>query len=227
MDLNGDISPPPREAYPQEVVDTAVRPPALPPSASTTTRRPRRRWLWWLIAALLVIVVAAVTTGIVLVANYQPFVPGYKQYYGLPAVEGTESTSFSWIGAPPNLRVIKVPTEPDMTFRYRFSIWNHGPVPVTVTRFGIPSWEQESDLKIVPVAIDPSTYGGGGFIQVQPIRLAPRQQMGIDMEVTVARCMSGVSWNAIPITFDMYGIEKHVVAPANVQIELVRSQDCG
>jgi hypothetical protein len=179
-----------------------------------------------LLAALLVIVVGAISTGIVLVFNYQPFVPGYKQYYGLPAVEGTQSTSFSWVGAPPNLRVIEVPTEPGMTFRYRFSIWNHGPVPITVTRFGVPSSEQEPDLKFVPVAIDPNTYGGGGFIPVQPVRLAPHQQMGIEMEVTVASCMSGVSSNGIPITFKMYGIERYVLAPTNVQIELVRSQGC-
>jgi hypothetical protein len=225
--LNSDFPAPPTGAYPRVVVDTAVRPPASPPTASTTTRRPRRRWLWWLLAALLVIVVAATSTGIVLVSNYQPFVPGYKQYYGLPAVEGTRSTSFSWIGAPPNLRVIDVPTEPGMTFRYRFSIWNHGPVPITVTRFGVPSSQQEPELKVVAVAIDPNTYGGGGFIPVQPVRLAPRQQMGIEMEMTVASCMSGVSSNAISITFEMYGIERHVVAPTNVQIELVRSQDCG
>ena len=183
--------------------------------------------MWWLLAAFLVIVVAATSTGIVLVSNYQPFVPGYKQYYGLPAVEGTQSTSFSWIGEPSNLRVIKVPTEPGMTFRYRFSIWNHGPLPITITRFGVPSSQQEPDLRIVPVAIDPNTYGGDGFIPVEPVRLAPRQQIGIEMEVTVASCMSGVSSNGIAITFKMYGIERHVVAPTNVQIELVRSQDCG
>lgn len=210
------------------MVQTATRPPTSPPlDDNGTTRKPHRRWLWWLIAGFLVIVVGATTTAIVLVANYQPFVPGYKQYYGLPAVKGTESTSFSWVGAPPNLRLIKVPTEPGgMTFRYRFSIWNHGPVQITVTRFGIPSSEQEPDLKVVAVAIDPNRYGGGGFIPVRPVRLAPRQQMGIEMEMTVSRCMSGVSSNAIPLTFEMYGIERHVVAPTNVQIELVRSQDC-
>jgi hypothetical protein len=113
-----------------------------------------------------------------------------------------------------------------MTFRYRFSVWNHGPVPITVTRFGIPAAEWEPDLKHVPVAIDPNTYGGGGFIPVHPVRLAPRQQMGIEMEVTVTRCMSGVSWNHLPITFEMYGIERHVDAPTDVQIDLVRSEGC-
>ena len=82
VSLNSDFPAPPTGAYPRVVVDTAVRPPASPPTASTTTRRPRRRWLWWLLAALLVIVVAATSIGIVVVSNYQPFVPGYKQYYG-------------------------------------------------------------------------------------------------------------------------------------------------
>ena len=149
------------------MVQTATRPPASPPSDDNgpSQKRYRHPWRWWLLGAFLVIVVAATSTRIVLVSNYQPFAPGYKQYYGLPAVKGTESVSFSWIGAPPNLRVIKVPTEPGMTFRYRFSIWNHGPVPITVTRFGIPSSQQEPDLKIVAVAIDPNTYAEADLSQ--------------------------------------------------------------
>jgi hypothetical protein len=212
-------------AYPQDVVDTAVRPPATPPLDDASIRRPRRRWLWWLIAALLVVLLATVSTGLVLVANYQPFRPGYKQYGPPPGLE-VEVTRVNWLGMPPNLRIFKVPTEDGLTFRYRFSIWNHGPVPITVTRFGVPASEQEPDSTLVPVAVDPNVYGGGQWIPVQPVRLAPRQVMGIEMEVTVASCMSGVRWNEIPLTFEMYGIERHVFAPTNVQIDLVRSASC-
>jgi hypothetical protein len=95
-----------------------------------------------------------------------------------------------------------------------------------LTRFGVLLSKQEFGLTQVPVAVDPNIYGGGTWIPVQPVRLAPRQQMGIEMEVTVASCMSGVRWNEIPISFEMYGIERHVFAPTNVQIDLVRSASC-
>jgi len=213
-------------AYPQDVVDTTVRPPATPPRDDASAPRPRRRWwLWWLLAAFLAIVVAATSTGIVLVANYQPFRPGYKQYGPPPGLE-VQVTRVNWLGMPPNLRIFEVPTEDGLTFRYRFSIWNHGPVPITVTRFGVSPSKLEPDLTQVPVAVDPNVYGGGQWIPVQPVRLAPRQMMGIEMEVTVASCMSGVRWNQIPLTFEMYGIERHVFAPTNVQIDLVRSASC-
>ena len=50
--------------------------------------------------------------------------------------------------------------------------------------------------------------------------------MGVEMEMTMPICHSGVSSNGT-ITFEMYGIERHVVAPTNVQIELIRSPNCG
>jgi hypothetical protein len=209
------------------VAQTATGPPAAPPKGDdgSVRRGHRRRWLWWLLAGFLAIVLAATSTGIVLVANYQPFRPGYKQYGPPPGLE-SEVIRVNWLGMPPNLRIFEVPTENGMTFRYRFSIWNHGPVPITVTRFGVPLSEQEFGLTHVPVAMDPNLYGGGSWIPVQPVRLAPRQMMGIEMEVTVASCVSGVRWNQVPITFEMYGIERHVLAPTNVQIDLVRSASC-
>ena len=205
------------------MIDTSVRPPVTPPLSDRSTRNPRRRWLWWLVAAVLVIVIGAVSTGVILVANYQPFTPGYKQYGPPPGVQ-TEVIRVNWLGMQPNLRIFEVGTEPDMTFRYRFSIWNHGPVPITVTQFGLPASVQDPDLNLVAVAMDPNIYGAGGFVPIQPVELAPRQMMGIEMEVRVASCTSGVRWNEIPITFEMYGIERHISALTNVQIDLVQSQ---
>lgn len=209
------------------MAQTATGSPAAPPTGDdgSVRKRHRRRWLWWLLAGFLAVVVAAISTGIVVVANYQPFRPGYKQYGPPPGLE-VEVIRVNWLGMPPNLRIFEVPTEDGMTFRYRFSIWNHGPVPITVTRFGVPRSVQEPDSTLVPVAVDPNVYGGGQWIPVQPVRLAPRQMMGIEMEATVASCTSGVRWNEIPLTFEMYGIERHVDAPMNVQIDLVRSASC-
>jgi hypothetical protein len=149
------------------VVDTTVRPPAAPPSDDTSTHKPRRRWLWWLLAAVLVALLAAASTGVILVTNYQPFVPGYKQY-GPPAGVSSTVMRVPWLGLPPNLRIFRVPAEEGLTFNYRFSIWNHGPVPITVTRIQIPESEQAGEGAIIkPVAIYPNLYKipdlGGGW----------------------------------------------------------------
>ncbi len=47
------------------------------------------------------------------------------------------------------------------------------------------------------------------------------------MRVTVTTKCWFPKWNAIPVTFTGYGIEPHVVAPMNVQIDLIGSKtDC-
>jgi hypothetical protein len=134
-----------------------------------------------------------------------------------------------WLGLPPNLRIFRVPAEEGLTFNYRFSIWNHGPVPITVTRIGIPESDQAGEGVITrPVAIYPDVYRipelGGRWRRVQPFRLEPRQMAGVEMQITVTDCDLHGKWNGVPITFEMYGIERHVLAPTNVQIDLVGPQ---
>ncbi len=141
------------------MVDTSIRPPAAPPSGDTSVvRKPRRRWLRWLLLALLAAIIAVAATGGILVANYQPFHAGYKQY-GPPKGVGATALQIDWLDAPPNVWTYRIPSYKGLTFTYRFSIWNHGPVPITITRFGIPKSEQAGDgLTNVPVAIYPDVY---------------------------------------------------------------------
>ena len=60
--------------------------------------------------------------------------------------------------------------------------------------------------------------------------LQPRQMAGVEMRVTITSFLEDgatVKWNTIPVTFTVYGIERHVFAPMNVQIDLVGSKtDC-
>jgi hypothetical protein len=94
-------------------------------------------------------------------------------------------------------------------------------VPVTVTRIGIPESEQAGEGTIIkPVAIDPDLYNfreqGGEWRPVQPFRLEPRQMAGVEMQITITDCDLRGQRNEVPITFEMYGIERHVLAPTNV-----------
>jgi hypothetical protein len=216
------------------VVDTSVHPPTASGGGTPAIREPRRRWLRWLLLALLAALIAVASTGGIVVANYQPFHAGFKQY-GPPKGVGATALQIDWLDAPPNVWTYRIPSYEGLTFTYRFSIWNHGPVPITITRFGIPKSEQTPDgLTIVPVAIYPDVYTdpslGAAWEPVRPLTLQPRQMAGVEMRVTITSCMEDgatVKWNTIPVTFTVYGIERHVVSPMNVQIDLVGSKtDC-
>lgn len=47
---------------------------------------------------------------------------------------------------------------------------------------------------------------------------------GVEMQITITDCDLRGRWNEVPITFETYGIERHVLAPTNVQIDLVGPQ---
>jgi hypothetical protein len=215
------------------VVDTSVRPPTAPPSGGGTpaVRKPRRRWLLWLVLGLLAALIAVAATGGILVANYQPFHAGYKQY-GPPKGVGATALQIDWLDAPPNVWTYRIPSYEGLTFTYQFSIWNHGPIPITVTRLGTPASEQAGEgFTVVPVAVYPDVYRvpsiGGAWVPVHPLTLQPRQMAGVEMRVTISSCMEDgatVKWNTIPVTFTVYGIERHAFAPMNVQIDLVGSK---
>jgi hypothetical protein len=210
------------------VVDTPVRPPMSPPSGGATkVHRPRGRWVRWLLLCVVAALVAVAAIGVVLVSKYQPFAAGYKQY-GPPKGVGATALQIDWLDAPPNVWTYRIPSYKGLTLTYRFSIWNHGPVPVTITKLGIPAPAQAADgLTVVPVAVDPNVYGGGGLEPLQPLTLHPRQMAGVEMRVTVTSCMEDgatARWNTVPVTFKIYGIERHVFAPMNVQIDLIGKQ---
>ena len=44
------------------------------------------------------------------------------------------------------------------------------------------------------------------------------------MQITITDCNLRRQWNEVPIAFEMYGIERHVLAPTHVQIDLVGPQ---
>jgi hypothetical protein len=70
--------------------------------ARQQSRKPRRRWLRWLLLGLLVALIAVVATAVILVANYQPFHAGFKQYGPPKGVEAT-ALQIDWLDAPRNV----------------------------------------------------------------------------------------------------------------------------
>jgi hypothetical protein len=173
---------------------------------------------------LVVVLVAVATTGIVLIPNFQPLRAGSQ--LGPPLGVDATALQIDWLDAPSNSWTYQVPVRSGLTFRYRFSIWNHGPLPITITRIGVPASEQDGGLTMVPVAVYPdlSQVPLGGKWQWQPVHplaLDARQMAGVEMQVTLASCVTGVRWNQVPVTFEVLGIERHVFAPLNTQIDLV------
>jgi hypothetical protein len=218
------------------VVNTGVRPPGAPSSTAEAPsgQRPPRHWLRWVLGGIVFVLVAGASTGMILITNYQPFHAGFKQY-GPPKGVGATALQIDWLDAPPNVWTYRIPSYKGLTFTYRFSIWNHGPVPITITRFGVPASEYAgSGLTVVPVAMYPDVYRspsiGGRWVPAGPLTLEPRQEAGVEMQVRVSRCMDQgalTRWNDVPVTYKVFGIERHIFAQMNVQIDLVGTQsDC-
>ena len=214
------------------MVDTRVRPPDAPPSNgdTATARGPHSRWLRRVLLAFVALLIAGVTTATILVSNYQPFHAGFKQY-GAPSGVSATVTKIDWLDAPPNVQTIRIPVQKGLTFLYRFSIWNHGPVSITVTQLGTPLAEQRGiGFTAVPVRINPNVYAfppGGTWGPVRSVTLEPRQTMAVEMRVTVTSCLEqgyDARWNSVPVSFTMFGIHRHVVATTNVQIDLIGTQ---
>jgi hypothetical protein len=114
-----------------------------------------------------------------------------------------------------------------MQFRYRFSVRNDGPLPLTITDVGTGG---TAGISRSVIAAKPDLYLGGsparGYAPFEPFTLAPDAEAGIEMLVKVPAdiCIDGhggaESWYAEPITFEFVGIVRHVEVDTGTEIRM-------
>ena len=213
---------------------TPVQPPIDPPIDPAPPKR-RRRWIAWTVFGLVVAVAAAAVTVTAIVANYQPLWGGGRAWPAPPGIGATITQEY-WLQPngfeqlPPQARYITIPAHKGLTFTYRFSFFNKGKTPITVTSIGLPASAQRSDggLIITPVAVQTSRMAAlGTWGPMQPFTLGEREMASVEMRVQVTECSDGgVVWNSFPVSFTVLGVHRHDRLPTNVEIYL-SGQDKG
>jgi hypothetical protein len=205
-------------------VDTIVRPPEAPPeepvSSGMSRRGPRRA-----IVVAVVLLVGVLTAAGAWLANAEPLGTGS---FGFGVADSRHATYSDIDALGASGRVIRIPAAPGLAFRYRFTVANTGPLPVTITDAG--SRTQPFAVNTFVVAMKPDMSVGGavaaGFVPFHPFQLRPGQQSGLEMEVRLAAdyCSDRgtfLSWYQEPISFRLLGIDRRADVETGVEIELI------
>ena len=206
------------------MVDTIVRPPVEPP---LTVDRTRRHWRRNVLVVLAGVVVGILTFSAVWIANDVPLAQG-SFGFGTPRsdVRVTEVDAFDISGV-----VFDVPVGRRSTFRYRFSIRNDGPFPVTIRSIGTSSDRGDGSLGRRAVRVRPDAYAGAlAYEPWHAFSVAPGDEAIVEMEAAYhGRCLSrgdALSWNREPVTFSMLGLTRHEDVMVGVEVRFVGSGDC-
>jgi hypothetical protein len=221
------------ESAPESVV------PGHPRLTSSTDSAPRRRhrWVRWTVLGLVIFVTGAAATASATVLNYQPLSGGGKAW---PVPRGIDAklTHGYWLDAgggeqlPPQAQFISIPSHPGLTFTYRFSFFNKGKAPVTITGIGVPPSVQRADGGPIatPIAFQTGLMemAGEGWAPMRPFTVGEREVASVEVRVQVLGCADGsVEWNHFPVSFRVLGVDRHDVLPTNVEIYLAgQSSPC-
>jgi hypothetical protein len=212
-------------------VDTIIRPPA---TEAHPTIAPRRRWPRVLILVVVGIVATLLTFGSIWITNYMPLVQGSLGFSTDRAdVKMVDVDAFDMRGT-----VFTVPTGRRATFRYRLSISNSGPVAVRIDSIGTSDGSVgEGSLTRSAVEVIPDPWRTGGTVGYtseepwHPFTLAPGREAVVVMEATYdGRCMgrgNDVSWYWEPLTFSVFGVSRHDIVEAGVEVRFTGDGSCG
>jgi hypothetical protein len=210
-------------------VDTIVRPPdSISPSVAAGRRG---RWPWILLSVFLGILVVGLSVGSIWVANYDPFIHGSRLWHAQD--ERIRVSDVDALGATG--RLFEFPASGPSRFVYTFSIWNAGPVAVTIEGVGPPVEEQEGEITWRPVRLveDETLLEDGELIHEpwHPFVLRPRQQADIEMEVRFdpETCLSrdtSLVWWPETIRFSVFGLQRETRFESNLEVRVVGTRDC-
>jgi hypothetical protein len=173
--------------------------------------------------ALSVILGVALIAGFAWLANVEPLTRGHSGFpVRDPRVESSSRLvdAFGVVGLVNTVRV-----DPGTTFRYSVTIWNDGPLPVTIENVG-DSGDGPISRRVVAFAANP--YPGGHprtTAPFSPFRLDPDQGAFIEMEVRLGNdaCLdrSGFTlWSSEPVTYRILGITRHSDVETGIEIRI-------
>ena len=202
-----------------------TRPPQTPVMPRSVADAPRR-WPRRVAAVATLLAVTLIGLAVVWVVNVEPLSRGGVGFVVNDPALRVHVRDVSAMGVTGSVQTIEA--RPGMQFRYRFSVRNDGPLPLTITDVGTDGMPGISRRVI---AAKPDLYLGGspsrGYAPFEPFTLAPEAEAGIEMlvEVPTDICIDGhgsaESWYAEPITFEVVGIVRHVEVDTGTEIRML------
>ena len=202
-----------------------TRPPQTPVMPRSIADAPRR-WPRRLAAVATLLAVTLIGLAVVWVVNVEPLSRGSVGFVVNDPALRVHVRDVSAMGVTGSVQTIEA--RPGMQFRYRFSVRNDGPLPLTITDVGTGGM---AGISRRVISAKPDLYLGGslsrGYAPFEPFTLAPDAEAGIEMLVKVPTdiCIDGhggaESWYAEPITFEVVGIVRHEEVDTGTEIRMV------
>ncbi len=190
---------------------------APPNGAAPASSAPRRRRRWIAIALLVVLAGFGSYAGAFL-SNYQPLVGdgGASR-----APSGARDLGNFFSPQAGNFEVYEVQLVKRDTFSFGFSLWNNGPIGVTVTRVGAVGLEGEPFV-VESVAMATSEFSNE-LVPFKPFSLPPRTYREVVLTVRFTACVDSNSLMAFgqePVAFHVLGVSRQTTAyfPYTIQV---------
>jgi len=182
------------------------------------------------VAILAAVILIAFSTAAALVLNYQPLRGGPIQWPP-PTGVGAVAVPEHWLGSdgfqalPMGAERLRVPAPQGLSFSYRYSFYNRGSVPVTVTSIGFPRADQAGEsLTKTAVAVNVGGTGWRSWFPYTPLIVQARQSVSVEVNVRVTDCLKPgdiVEWDTDKVAFTVFGIHRTAILTTNVLVQLV------
>jgi hypothetical protein len=210
-------------------VETLSRPPQTPVRPRSIAEAPRH-WPKRVLVGATVLLLTTIVAGATWLANVEPIDRGSVAYAITGRSLHVTRRSVDAMGVLGSVQTI--PLRRGLTFTYRFSVRNAGPVPITIVDVGVHDARETLPMRAVAAKPDLFEQPGPavGFGPFEPFQLPSDQEAGLEVQVHVARdaCYvrgsESVIWR-VPLTYRVLGVTRHSWIDTRTEIHLVGTRD--
>jgi len=205
-------------------VETLTRPPQTPVQPRSIAEA-RRRWPRRLLTVIVTLLCSVVVAAAVWVMNVEPLARGSVGYAIDDRSLRVTERNVDALGASGTIQTLAM--QRGMSFTYRFSLTNDGPVPITILGIGLDDGDDPIAIRLAAAKPDLRLGAGpmDGFGPFEPFAIASGDEAGLEVRVHVggdacyAPGSSAVIWQ-LPVTYRILGITRHGWVDTGTEIRL-------
>jgi hypothetical protein len=207
---------------------------APPPADWPPPKARRRRWPWILAGSLLIPILSFVAWAGFFLANYQPIGFGSGSY----GIRGTGVRTVGDFTSPKgdSFRQYRMDYRKSGWFKQGFTLWNHGPVDITIESIELPVAE-EGPLLPGTVRLGPTS---GSYVYLadapygqafQSFRLPADEYRFVEVRFPLADCNYNTSsytsgFDHFNVRYKVLGVTRHTTIYPPLEIEIRNVGSC-